>query len=198
MEYDENTIGEGSAYAQLMELKDSDFEIGSGDPDITGWIVKTADGTQVGEVSDLLFDPKAMKVRYIILATVSAVTSPGRCVLIPIGLAELHPEDDEVILTGMTREQVGALSAYEGWSKLTAEVESADREVVEEGEQTGYRYPHFYDHAHFDEDRFYGSRTGNKHAQREGADDIFAVAQTERAHRIVEKITHKNDGGSGL
>ena len=44
------------------------YEIVEGDPDVRGWAVVGADGKQVGEVSDLLVDTEAGKVRYLDVA----------------------------------------------------------------------------------------------------------------------------------
>lgn len=198
MNYEQASNGQGTAYAQLQELGESDFEIKDGEPDIKGWSVTGEDGTPIGEVAELLFDPRAMKVRYIVLDAVQS----ARRVLVPIGLAELHPEHDSIILTGITPAQIGQLSAYEGWAKLTAEVESADREVLEPGAQAGYHYPHFYDHAHFDEDRFYRSREngiGNEDISEkydELSDDMYTAERRERARRIVQRIRTKHASGS--
>ncbi len=41
------------------------YEIAEGDPDVRGWIVLGADGKAAGEVSDLLVDVEAGRVRYL-------------------------------------------------------------------------------------------------------------------------------------
>ncbi|HEX3556162.1 MAG TPA: PRC-barrel domain-containing protein [Thermoanaerobaculia bacterium] len=45
-----------------------DYEIVEGDPDVRGWAVVGADGRKVGEVSDLLVDTDAGRVRYLDVA----------------------------------------------------------------------------------------------------------------------------------
>jgi len=56
------------ATGRLERLRDlDDLEVADGYPDIRGWDVKTADGTKIGEVEDLVVDPRAMRVRYLVV-----------------------------------------------------------------------------------------------------------------------------------
>lgn len=205
---------EENNYSQLRELSGSDFEIVDGEPNIIGWDVKNGEGTKIGDVDDLLFDPQSRKVRYLLVDLDSNYLNltDGRTVLIPIGIAELHgedvhdqnavtaqdtnidstdslqersagigntaygatqdgeadevdandhaynPEEDEeniVILRNVTVAQLLELPSYEK-GKLTQDKESLIRKVFEgagmAGAATG---SDFYDHDHFNEDRFY-------------------------------------------
>jgi len=180
---------------RLIELSDSDYEIVDGEPDIEGWDVKDNQGTVIGEVIDLLFDPESRKVRYMIVELDEdveeedenlvetedneeldtevetdddyeteedeTVEDEDRRVLIPIGLAELVPEDEDVILPGITLAQLSTLPLYEKGT-LTPATESYIRSVfdtthvVESNEAAGYfNRSDFYDHNHFNDDRFY-------------------------------------------
>lgn len=98
----------------LQELGDSKYEIVDGQPDIRGWDVKDINGKKLGEVDDLIFDVASRKVRYIILDLEDNEWDlDEREVLIPIGLAELHEKDDNVILRNVSVEQLRALPEYD-------------------------------------------------------------------------------------
>lgn len=161
---------------RLVELSDSDYEIVEGEPNIEGWDVKDDQGNKIGEVDDLLFDPQSRKVRYMIVeldedfeATDDSVVDSeveddsdddDRRVLIPIGLAELVPDDEEVFLPGVTELQLNALPLYEK-DALTPATEASIRNIFEGSTTSGivtdaaYSQNDFYNHEHFNEDRFY-------------------------------------------
>jgi len=153
----------------LQELSGSDFEIADGQPNIKGWDVKDENGKKIGEVDELLFDPQARKVRYIVLDLEGNVFDlEDRNVLVPIGIAQLHEKDDEVILAGVTADQLKALPVYDK-DQLGPHVEHGVREVF-----TGFGglglagaaiagsgavvNEDFYEHHHFDQDKFYENR----------------------------------------
>ena len=79
----------------LVELGGSDFEIADGEPNIKGWKVRSPEGLKIGEVDELLFDPGALKVRYLVidLNKKELNLDDDRKVLVPIGVAELHTGD---------------------------------------------------------------------------------------------------------
>src|SRR3954469_10855400 len=94
----------------LQELGGSDFEIADGQPNIKGWDVKDESGKKIGEVDELLFDPQSQKVRYLVVdLSGNDFDLDKRDVLVPIGIAELHDEDDDVILPGISATQLNAL-----------------------------------------------------------------------------------------
>ncbi|MXV16665.1 PRC-barrel domain-containing protein [Hufsiella ginkgonis] len=151
---------------RLEELGGSDFEIKDGQPDVRGWEVKDETGMKIGDVEDLLFDPSSRKVRYLVVDTdESDLERPddNNLVLIPIGLAELHESEDEVILPGILPEQLVALPPYEA-GNVTPVFEAQTRSILI-GAAVGDTLAHidddFYSHTHFDEEKFYGSRMAN-------------------------------------
>ena len=155
MALDENV----NEYSHLEELGGSDYEIVDGEPNVKGWDVKNGAGEKVGEVDELLFDPQARKVRYLIvdLDDNELDLEDDREVLIPIGVAELHEKDDQVLVPNVTAEQLNELPAYEK-GKVTPEIESEVRRVFEGLGLAGaaaYGGQEFYDHDHFNEDKFY-------------------------------------------
>jgi stress response protein YsnF len=98
----------------LQELSHSNYEIVKGEPDIRGWTVKDSQGNTIGEVEELLFDPQARKVRYLILDLEGNVWDlEPRDVVVPVGLAELHAIDDDVILPNITAAQLQTLPVYD-------------------------------------------------------------------------------------
>lgn len=101
-------------HRRLQELDRSDFELVKEEPDIRGWDVKNSAGLKIGEVEELIVDAQQKKVRYMVVDLEDKdLKLPDRKVLIPIGLAELHDKDDDVILPSVTVDQLSALPAYE-------------------------------------------------------------------------------------
>jgi sporulation protein YlmC with PRC-barrel domain len=106
---------DNTKHRRLQELDRSDFEITKGDPDIRGWDVKNATGQKIGEVEELILDAQQKKIRYMVveLDDDDLELEDDKKVLIPIGLAELDKEDDDVILPSVTVDQLQALPAYD-------------------------------------------------------------------------------------
>ena len=120
------------ALVHLGDLKDASIQEGA--PDVRGWEVKGADGESLGKVRDLLVDTGAMKVRYLEVeldrdvAKEAARTDrpaiergtgrddtgdkPFRHVLVPIGLARLDDDADEVRLRADAR-RIAGIPSYE-------------------------------------------------------------------------------------
>src|SRR5829696_1298622 len=90
-------------HRRLQELDRSDFEIVDGEPDIRGWDVKNTNGEKIGEIEDLIVDAKQKKVRYMVVdLDDNELKLDHRKSLVPIGLAELDREDDDVILPNVS------------------------------------------------------------------------------------------------
>lgn len=184
---------ENKVYSHLQELGGSNYEIIDGEPDIKGWKVKMVLGSTIGEVDELLFDPQSRSVRYIVVQLDGEGVKPGkRKIIIPIGVAELDDKDDEVLLPGISLQQIEALPNYEK-GKVSPEFEFLIRSVIDntpDGTLRTEEYlgEEFYAHDHFNEDRFY-SRTNlpeaddnlNAEKQDAGAESVRAV------YRIVER-----------
>lgn len=155
--------------SHLIELGGSDFEIVDGQPNVTGWNVVNEQGQKIGEVEELLFSPESRKVRYLVvdlddvessLVDNEPVEKKDGSVLIPIGLAELHEQDDEVIVPHVTTDQIFALPAYEK-GKVTPITEALIRSILAGtavGNALAYNADEFYTHDHFNEEKFYGNR----------------------------------------
>src|SRR5688500_10959296 len=105
---------ENMKHRRLQELDRSDFEIVEGEPDIRGWDVRNSSGQKIGEVEELILDAQNKKVRYMVVdLDDNELDLDERRVLIPIGLAELDKEDDDVLLPSVTVEHLRALPKYE-------------------------------------------------------------------------------------
>jgi hypothetical protein len=148
-------------HRRLQELDQSDFEIVDGQPDIRGWDVKTADDTTIGEVDELILDAKERKVRYMVvdLDDDELDLDDSRKVLIPIGTAQLHEKDDDVILEGITVDQLRQLPEYDS-DNLTDETEYAISSALgRSGKYSGnVMNEDFYKHDHFNEANLYQRR----------------------------------------
>ena len=164
---------------RLRELKGSDFKIVDGQPDIKGWSLYDAQHRKLGEVEDLLFDQQMRKVRYIIAdLDGNDFDLDSKEVLIPIGIAELHETDDEVILPGVTSSQLSALPEYNDDREITDVDENAISAVFTDAGTTAYEKfsgsdSDRYNHAHFDDQRIY--RTRNTNSNRTTDDDTFRI-----------------------
>ena len=179
---------------RLQELGGSDFEIADGQPDIRGWDVKDAQGRRIGEVDELIFDVQSRKVRYIVLdLDGNELDLEARDVLVPIGLAELHENDDEVILSGVTADQLTALPEYDD-DNLGNDVETSIRNVfggigtaaagasMSAGATTGDT--DFYNHEHFNDENLYRNR---QQRTNEGATIPVIQENLEVGKREVER-----------
>jgi len=156
------SINENNNTSSLKELGESDFEIVDGEPNIKGWDVKDPSGKQFGEIHELIFNQDTYKVLYLIVdLDDNDFDLQDKKVLVPIGLAELHEKDDEVILAGVTAAQLSALPAYEK-GNVTSETESAIRTVFAGGAVAAVAVPQdFYQHENFNDNKFYGKRQQN-------------------------------------
>jgi hypothetical protein len=148
-------------HRRLQELGESDFEIVDGQPDIRGWDVRDQNGKKLGEVDELILDAQLRKVRYIVLDTDdNDLDLDDREVLIPIGMAELHEKDDDVILTNITEQHIRSLPEYDS-DHLEPDVERNICHVLGRSEIPTMKADAdttFYEHDHFNESNLYRKR----------------------------------------
>jgi len=109
----------------LSLLRDSEFDIAQDQPDVIGWSVFTGAGEEVGSIEDLVIDPNAEEVRYVVVALAS-----GTSVLLPIGYVEIDPVARTVIVPGLEAADFNAIPPFEGLP-LTRVQETALREILE-------------------------------------------------------------------
>jgi sporulation protein YlmC with PRC-barrel domain len=178
-------------HRRLQELDRSDFEIVDGEPDIRGWDVKNSRGEKIGEVEELIVDAQQKKVRYMVVdLDDNELKLDHKKVLVPVGLAELHEKDDDVILPNVQAEHFRSLPAYDK-ENLTPEVERRICSTLGRPNETmvtknsGEHHPEFYKHDYFNDDNLY------KHRLHE-AQPVKKESEYERGLRLWEK---RSDGG---
>lgn len=186
----------------LQELKGSDYKIVDEQPDIVGWPLYTSDHQKIGKVEDLIFDLAAQKVRYIIAdLDGNELDLEEKEVLIPIGIAQLHEDDDEVIVPGISVASLNAIPAYNDDRDLTDADEQAILSVISSGDDTDWTSANTerYNHAHFDDRNFYrGSirRTVNdEYSDTDNRDNNIEAGET--GGRSI-RLRSRRDDGSGL
>lgn len=148
----------------LSEL--SDYKVADEDPDIRGWDVKSADGTRIGAVNDLIVDTRAMRVRYLDVELDGGALDleEDRHLLVPIGRAQLAEDRDDVVVPHLSRAQFADLPAHRGGAP-SREVEL---EVVNRWPGTRSAAPiadrddRLYERDPFDESRFWGRRRAGR------------------------------------
>ena len=164
---------------RLRELSGSDYTIAKGQPDIRGWDVRDGNGRKFGVVNDLIFDIRANKVRYMVLNIFDTreLELEKRTVLVPIGMAELDPADNDVLLPSVTPFQLRALPRYdknnlgakverdistvfgrEGFGTTTAAAGTTAAATTVHDDRDVHE--NFYNHDHFNEDNMYRRRRG--------------------------------------
>jgi sporulation protein YlmC with PRC-barrel domain len=151
-------------HRRLQELDQSDFEIVKGEPDIRGWDVKNSRGQKIGEVEELIVDAQQKKVRYMVVdLDDNELKLSHRKILLPIGMAELHKEDDDVILPNVTADHLNTIPVYDK-SNITPDTErkicttlgrKTETNSLLEGEEL---HPGFYRHEYYNDDNLYKHR----------------------------------------
>ncbi len=145
---------------RLQQLGGSDFEIVEGQADIRGWKVRDAAGEKLGKVTELIFDYESRKVRYLVIALEDEKMEPNsRDVLVPIGIAELPADTEEVLLPGVTIEQLAALPEYAA-ERFDPAYEASVHNVFGGlgAPNTTDSFPEFYNHDHFNDQHLYRNR----------------------------------------
>ncbi|MCB2378837.1 PRC-barrel domain-containing protein [Hymenobacter sp. BT635] len=147
---------EGMHLRRLRDL--TEFEVADGSPDVRGWAVRGGDGHKFGDVSELIVEEEALKVRYLDVELDASlnVNRHERHILIPVGVAALDEDGDNVFVPSLTKESVLEYPPY-AEIQITREYEEAMLRSLrlplpEAG--TGS----FYDQDSYSEQRFYQNR----------------------------------------
>lgn len=93
----------------LRRLRDlTDFEVADGNPDVRGWAVRGGDGQALGTVFELIVEPEAMKVCYLDVELDSRfrINEHENHILLPIGVASLDADGDNVFVPALNAESV--------------------------------------------------------------------------------------------
>jgi len=142
----------------LRRLRDlTDFEVADGNPDVRGWTVRGSDGQALGVVHELIVEPEAMKVRYldIELDPRFRINEYENHILLPIGVASLDTEDDNVFVPALNAESVLNYPPYIE-IQITREYEEAMLRALGIGADAANL--RFYEQDSFDADSFYSRR----------------------------------------
>lgn len=143
----------------LRRLRDlTEFEVADGNPDVRGWPVRGADGRQFGQVFELIVDADALKVRYldVELSDTLQINERDRHILLPIGVAALDEDADNVFVPSLTAQTVLEYPPYVE-IQITREYEQAMLRALNMplAETTE---PDFYNQPGYDGSRFYQRR----------------------------------------
>lgn len=146
--------------AHLSDL--DDFEVADHDPDVRGWDVISADGQKIGEVEDLIVDTGAMKVRYLDVEIEKdfRADNDNRRILIPVGQARLHDDEDHVHVSSLPSTDVRTFPSHNGRFDRLYEDDINNRFAAGAAGTAAATGRDYYSHANFDDDRFYGKRRG--------------------------------------
>jgi hypothetical protein len=186
----------------LRELNSSDFEMAKGEPDIKGWKVVNAQNLEIGRIAELLFDEVSRRVRYLVVdLNGKPLNLISRYVIVPVGLAELKRNEKAILFPEMTAGHLASLPTYEK-GKVTIETERAIRSVF--APTNGINYldedfndpDGFYNHEHFNEDRFYRPRVekAEDHSIKEEIrENIEKVKETVRKMEADVDRLEKNE-----
>lgn len=142
----------------LRRLRDlTDFEVADDNPDVRGWTVRGNDGQALGVVYELIVDPEAMKVRYLDVELDNRFHINGHenHILLPIGVAAIDTDDDNVFVPALNAESVLNYPPYIE-IQITREYEEAMLRAL--GQEPGAANPRFYEQESFDTDSFYSRR----------------------------------------
>lgn len=104
------------------------YTVAEDDPDVRGWDVITSDGTRIGRVDDLIVDPQAKKVQYLDVEIDNSLINrnDGNYLLVPIGLADIHEQQDQIIVRGIDSSTLSQHS-FHSHGSITREYEESIR-----------------------------------------------------------------------
>ncbi len=191
---------ENETHKYLYSLKQSDYQIVDGEPNIIGWEVKSETGAYIGKTVDLLFESDSNAVRYLIIdLSDNGMSLNDKKVMIPIGIAHLHEENDEVTLPNIHFEQFSALPPYNE-NNVNPETEIQVRDIIGspaalriEEQIVKFDQKNFYDHHHFDKKQFYKR---DRNAEQLTIHDLVENSKAHDLHAADEDTgqgTHHNE-----
>ncbi len=144
--------------AILRRLRDlTDFEVADDNPDVRGWTVRGNDGQALGTVYELIVDVEALKVRYLDVELDSRfkISEYENHILLPIGVASLDAEDDNVFVPALNAESALNYPPYTE-IQITRAYEEAMLRAL--GKDSAPANPLFYEQESFDANSFYNRR----------------------------------------
>ena len=142
----------------LRRLRDlTDFEVADGNPDVRGWAIRGRDGQALGTVFELIVDPKALKVRYLDVELDGRfqINEYENHILLPIGMASLDTEGDNVFVPALDAESVLNYPSYTE-IQITRDYERAMLRAL--GVESVAAEGEFYERDSYDAGSFYRRR----------------------------------------
>jgi hypothetical protein len=142
----------------LRRLRDlTDFEVADDNPDVRGWTIRGNDGQALGAVHELIVDPEAMKVRYLDVELDARfhINEHENHILLPIGVAAIDADGDNVFVPALNAESVLNYPPYVE-IQITREYEEAMLRAL--GQEPGRANLRFYEQDSYDTDSFYNGR----------------------------------------
>jgi len=142
----------------LRRLRDlTEFEVADDNPDVRGWTVRGSDGQALGTVFELVVDPEALKVRYLDVELDSRfqINEYENHILLPIGVASLDADGDNVFVPALNAESVLNYPPYLE-IQITRDYEEAMLRAL--GREPALANPQFYEQDSYDAGRFYTRR----------------------------------------
>ena len=183
----------------LVHTKDLDkFELPKDEPDPRGWEVRSADGTKIGKVEDLLFDTAERRIRYVEVALDKDIAKSAArdYALVPIGQARLDDADDDVIVD-LSSTDLASVPRYDR-THLSRDYESSLKSWVRERKRdiradvrdaTIDRDVGFYSSPEYDDRRFFArGRHGESGAQDRARTTGIADRITDAADNVKDRI----------
>lgn len=106
------------------------YEISPNNPDIRGWTLIGLDGERIGKVNELIVDTQEQKVRYLDIEVDHDIAKEkNHHILVPIGVARLHKNDDNVLVEGLSSATVNSYPDFDGQT-ITPEYEQLIRRSI--------------------------------------------------------------------
>lgn len=124
---EEKALPGQSTLVALRELRG--YRVADGVPDVRGWRVVTGDGTDAGDVADLVVDVKEETVRYIIIGDDGAADATA---MLPVGYARIDKRNQRIELPVLTPADVQALRFLEPGQDIDRAAEQRVRTTIEE------------------------------------------------------------------
>ncbi len=192
---------------QLVHTRDLDkFEFPKDSPDPRGWDVRSADGTKVGKVEDLIVDTAERRVRYIEVALDRSLAkdTDRDYALVPIGQARLDDNGDNVVVDMASTDLAGAprydrkalsrdyetsLRSWLGQRRTNAGSQARSSSNVSSTAGSD-RDVDFYSSPEYDDQRFFTRGRG----QRSGAAGRASSGIGDRIANAADDIKDRVDG----
>ena len=142
----------------LRRLRDlTNFEMADDNPDVRGWTVRGNDGQALGAVHELIVEPDTLKVRYldVELDARFGINSHENHILLPIGVAALDADGDNLFVPALTAESVLNYPPYTE-IQITRDHEKAMLRAL--GLESAAADGQFYERDTYDAGAFYRGR----------------------------------------